>query len=180
MSICPRGYASAKKYYYPFPSEQAMMYARDVCSGKVSDWTGIKKASPAYHNYIKPKLIKDINGFNRRHAEQWVNVCTKQPCGPEAVSDKRTCRPSVRLDANTTLTVNQMSDKLIDDLCRNYRPDYLDIGALVNKLQRNGLHPVSQTLHSGQSIGIIDKYGQYHISRPSKPLPELDIVEFTK
>jgi hypothetical protein len=168
MSICPRGYLSSRKYFYPFPTKQALEYAQKVCQGEAPDHTGLVKISK--HNYLDFE-IHDVNGFSRRHAEAWINVCTGHKCLDH---DLKTCHPSKRIDSKTSMTITEMSKKQLHDLCSNYRTDYPDITVLMNKIHRAGFIPSKQLIHDGQTIGILDMDGQLHISQPSPPLKDLD------
>lgn len=178
-AICPRGYDSARKYYYPFPTEQSMEYAMQVCKGQKPDWTGLRQPSPSYSYFIKPKITSSVNGFTRKHAEQWVNVCTGQPC-PHLRSE---CRPTNRLLTpigaidTKVKTIREMSDREIDDLCRNYRPTYPDATELLKRMKRTGRQPAAQVVYKGETIGIRDLSGDLHVSQPSPPLDNIPIIK---
>jgi hypothetical protein len=174
-SVCPRGYYAATKLFYPFPSAQAIEFAKNVCDGKVAGLDGIKKKSKSSNNYMRVRMVGDINGFTRRHAEQWIDVCSKQKCMSGRTS--RTCRPSNIIDDNTSLTINQMAEQQIDELCSRYRPSYPNAEELRLKLLRAGIVPTEQIVASTQTIGLADSNQQFHVSRPSEPLAGIDIVE---
>jgi hypothetical protein len=171
MSICQRGYATARKYYYPFPSYEAMDHAHKVCQGEEPDYTGLKEKSKYNNLDIK---INDINGFSRRHAEAWIDVCTMNKCLDYRSS---TCHPSKRIDPKTSMTITEMSPEHIKDLCENYRPSYPDINTLLKKLHRSGFVPSKQITYDGQSIGILDTNNHLHISQPSAPIDSLTRVQ---
>jgi hypothetical protein len=169
--VCSRGYNAAKALHYPFPSTQALNYARQVCDGNIPDLMGIYKVNPDT-NYITTQVSKHVNGFSRRQAEQWIDVCNKQRCD----NDSKNCRPSARIDDNTSLTIRQMSEQQIEELCSNYRPSYPNATELKLKLVNAGLKPIKQVTVTGQTIGIVDSQQLLHVCRPSDLLPELDIV----
>ena len=177
MSICPRGYTTAKKYFYPFPNKEAIEFANDVCDGKKPDWTGKKEISPSYTRYIKVEFDSDVNGFNRFHAEKWINVCTKMPCLPTYYN--KTCVPKFRTDSKTSLTINEMTQQQIDELCAQYRPSYPDALELNEKLKRSGIKPISQVTYKDKTLGFTDKDGQFHVSKPSPIMENMDVKALT-
>jgi hypothetical protein len=157
MSVCPRGYFSALKMYYPFPTYEAMRYARDICDGKRPDLDGVQKVSN--NNYISVK-VPDINGFTRRHAERWVNVCYGAPC----TLGEDDSRSQSQYDGRKKLS--DANKKRLSDITVLYR-----------ELLRGGILPFGQVLHNGKAIGILDTDRHFHICRPSVPLTEVNIVE---
>jgi hypothetical protein len=173
MSLCPRGYVTSKKYFYPFPNKKALKFADDVCNGLEPDWTGKTEKSPSHTRYINVEFDSDINGFNRFHAEKWINVCTKMPCIP--TYHNKTCVPEFRTDDKTSLTINEMSQKQINELCSQYRPSYPDSVELKEKLTRVGINPVSQVTYKDKSIGFTDADGQFHIAKPSPIMENMDV-----
>lgn len=175
-AVCPRGYNAARATYKSFPTVAAMKYARQVCAGEAYDHHGIKKKSPQSRNYILP-YVSNVNGFTRRHAEQWVNVCTGVQC-PYGKTH-RNCRPSNRIDSDTIYTVRQMTEDQIDELCRGYHASYPDADGVQHKLLSHGLVPATQVLLNGEVVGITDTLGQFHIAKPSPLLKGLELVELT-
>lgn len=153
-----------------------MEYARKVCQGEAPDLNGITKKSPYPRNYMLPH-VPQVNGFTRRHAEQWVNVCTGAPCRYGKTHWK--CRPSNRIDSDTIYTIHQMTEDQIDELCRGYRENYPDAKGVQLKLLSNGLVPDTQVLLDGEVIGMTDTVDQFHIVKPSPPLDGLKSVALT-
>jgi hypothetical protein len=172
ISICPRGYNTARKYYYPFPTATAIEYAKKVCNGEEFDWTGLKEKSPISSNYISVSFNSNINGFNRYHAEQWVDVCTKKRCKP--TYHNTNCVPEYRVDDKTSMTINEMSNEYIEELCSNYRPRYPNASELFTKIKFSGKIPQYQVVYKDETIGLLDNNGEFHISKPSKYLDGID------
>ena len=162
MSVCPRGYFSALKSYYPFPTYQALTHAKKVCAGELPDLDGVLKVSN--DNYISVK-VPDINGFTRRHAEDWIDVCTKRPCARDTIDPH--CRPLYKykgdLEVNTVCDVNKKR--------------FSNIETLYRALLEGGIVPFGQVVHNGKSIGILDTDKHFHICKPSLLLKDVNTID---
>ena len=162
-AICPRGYHSALKYYYPFPTYQALEYARSVCRGEKPDWEGHQEVSQ--NNYLDIRL-PDLNGFTKAHAERWIDVCNGLPC------DKRSkrCRP---------IGLSVDIDTICADAKGRSRSEYPTATKLYNNLHKAGITPFGQVIYSDKAIGILDTDHKFHISRPSAQLQNVNTIRLT-
>ncbi len=168
MSICPRGYFAALKSYYPFPTYQALDHARKVCAGELQDAEGIRKVS--VDNYINVK-VPDIDGFTRRHAEGWINVCTGTPC---VLKQDPRCRPQHKYDEKTGELASEADHDMLCNVNTRHVPILDD---LYHSLLEGGVVPFGQVLHKGKCIGIMNTDKHFHICLPSAPLPGVNTIE---
>jgi hypothetical protein len=123
LSLCSRGYCSAKEKFKVYPSAYANGYASQVCQGKKPDALGRVKAD------IQNK--KDDKDLKRWFDEKWVNVCEKDengkyiPCGKkDATLNANTypyCRPLHKLKGTSVVTAKELSNQKIADMCRKKR-----------------------------------------------------------
>lgn len=123
LSLCPRGYCSAKEKFKVYPSAYANGYASKVCQGKQPDALGNTKN--------ERKQISEKNDLKRWFDEEWVNVCEKdknnkyKPCGKkDSTLFAKTypyCRPLYKLKGTAVVTANELSDKDIADMCKKKR-----------------------------------------------------------
>ena len=126
ISLCSRGYCSAKEKYLVYPSAYANGYASQVCKGKQPDALGETKSEK------KKKGLKgsdkNENELNRWFQEEWVNVCEKDkngnyiPCGKKnatlVAKNYPYCRPMHKLKDTSVVTVKELSDKKIAEMCK--------------------------------------------------------------
>lgn len=137
LSLCPRGYCTAKKKYAVYPSAYANGYASQVCEGKMPDAKGKQYASKDNDkNENENKKDKDKSksvqsDLSRWYKEHWVDVCEKnanghyKECGrKKAILEKDKypyCRPSKRITEDTPKTVGELSAKEIKKMCAEKR-----------------------------------------------------------
>lgn len=124
LSLCSRGYCSAKEKFKVYPSAYANGYASQVCKGKKPDALGDIKPD-------RKKKGKGDNNLDRWFEEKWVNVCEKDkdgnylPCGKKhATLTAKTypyCRPLHKLKGTTVVTAKELSTQEIDDMCKKKR-----------------------------------------------------------
>ena len=178
LSLCPRGYCTAKDKYKVYPSAYANGFAVKVCNGQQADADGKTKKEkeeesekivkgqnggrmriqkgkgdekhkeeegrqkvkeitskgtlpnhPSTSKNIRPKQSGGKqNSLKRWFEEKWVNVCEKKkngdykPCGrPEATlksKDYPYCRPLKKLEGTTVKSVNELSKKKLEQMCK--------------------------------------------------------------
>jgi len=169
MSLCPRGYFTALESYYPFPTYQALAHAKKICNGELPDINGIKKISN--NNYISVK-VPNVEGFTRRHAEGWINVCNNTPCVKDTSNPR--CRPQYKYD-NKTHTL--ASDADLDTICNVNIRRFVNIDILYSSLLKGGVVPFGQVVYKNKSIGILDTDKHFHICKPSTPLTTVNTIE---
>lgn len=125
MTLCKRGYCSAKAKYDVYPSAYANLYASSVCQGQAADYGGQTYADSAYtHQLDKRKSLEEPSDLQRWVQEEWVNVCEPiangyAPCGRQNATDQDYpyCRPSVRVNSETPTTVNELTSAQIQQMC---------------------------------------------------------------
>lgn len=123
LSVCARGYCSAKAKYKVYPSAYANGHAAKVCKGAIADASGKKKKEEGG----RKKKDGGARDLKRWFEEEWVNVCKKDaggkyaPCGrKEAELQARSypyCRPLNKLKGTTVVTVSELSAKEKRDMC---------------------------------------------------------------
>jgi len=110
-----------------YPSAYANGYAAQVCNGSKPDFEGQTR-----NDYMSEPIQRDRDSdLSRWYQEKWVNVCERDadgnylPCGrSEAKLDKKDypyCRPLKRLPGTTVLTVNELREDELMEMCRRKR-----------------------------------------------------------
>lgn len=128
LSLCPRGYCTAKDKFKVYPSAYANGYAIKVCKGSQADAKGIKKEDVDATSKKKEKKTDQKGGdLHRWFSEKWVNVCEKdtegnfKPCGrKEATLEAKKypyCRPLNKLKETEVVTAKELSPKEIKEMC---------------------------------------------------------------
>ncbi len=128
IKTCPRGYCTARAIYDVYPSAYANGYASSVCQGMKPDFAEETKANDKYMeriNKLKTGEIKQKSNMGRWFNENWVNVCEPkvdgeyQPCGRHNAdlepSSYPYCRPEIRVDHGTPMTVGEIIDRHGED-----------------------------------------------------------------
>ena len=125
LKLCPRGYCTAKNKFKVYPSAYANGYAVQVCKGTKPDLNGMTIND--FNNFIKPVA----SNLERWYQEKWVNVCQHNdqgnyiPCGRKTAELNRQdypyCRPVNKLPGTKVLTVGQLSDAQLKQMCHKKR-----------------------------------------------------------
>lgn len=131
LSLCARGYCSAKHRFEKYPSAYANAYASNVCKGRVKGFDGIKQENSTYISQKKG----EAGGLRRWFDEEWVNLCEKgdgpggfKPCGTgEGVNNPEKypyCRAYHKLPDTSVITVEELQqyfpvefEDLISEMC---------------------------------------------------------------
>lgn len=133
LSLCPRGYCSAKQRFDVYPSAYANAFAASVCKGESADYMGVKTKT-----YQGNK--KHPSDLDRWFNEKWINVCEKgdgpgghAPCGSgKGINNPEQypyCRPYHRLPGTrVTATAQEMSVAEKKAMCRLKRSKPQGIG----------------------------------------------------
>ena len=132
LKLCPEGYCTAKMKFKVYPSAYANGYASQVCKGAVPDLEGNYIDDVGYKSRITDEETSGKeNSLQRWFKEQWVNVCEKDskgnylPCGrKKGKLNKKNypyCRPLKKLKGTTVKSVNELTDKDIDRMCKKKR-----------------------------------------------------------
>lgn len=137
LSLCPRGYCTAKEKYKVYPSAYANGFAVQVCKGDEPDVKGVSKEDKSYMKRLgelKGKKQegggekKKKNDLKRWFDEKWVNVCEKnkkgefKPCGRSVATLKAKeypyCRPLHKLKGTPVVTAKELTEKEIETMCK--------------------------------------------------------------
>lgn len=137
LSLCPRGYCTAKDKFKVYPSAYANGFAVQVCRGVEADVEGKKKKEKERKSSHKGEGKHQKGGtsnhqeggnLHRWFAEKWVNVCEKdsngnfKPCGrKEATLEAKHypyCRPLKKLDGTKVVTAKELSATDIKTMCK--------------------------------------------------------------
>lgn len=180
--ICPRGLATAKRYYDTFPHHQGLKTAGQICDGEIPDWTGHTEKSLKFLSIKVPEM----DGFERWHAEQWVDLCTGKMCDLKPEFIKRgnkfdfmstKCRPTQRIDDHTPKLVAEYEKEEIDDICHGMKMQNLTITKLKTKLEQDGIYPFAQIIMDNKAIGLVDLEKNVYLSLPSDPLKDIHEIQ---
>jgi hypothetical protein len=129
LTLCKRGYCSAKEQFDVYPSAYANAYAVKVCKGEIDDYETIKKPNKHYMSKLqKKRKPHNSNELKRWFDETWVNVCEKGPiggykeCGTgEGIDNPNKypyCRPLYKLPNTPVKSVNELSSKKLKEMCK--------------------------------------------------------------
>lgn len=122
MSLCERGKEAAKTKFDVYPSAYANAYAVQVCKGMMPGADGVTKTDS---DYVAEQKTGDPNELQRWFKEKWVDVCDgASACGrdvADGISDYPYCRPSVRVNDKTPVTVDELSKKELAKRCTQKR-----------------------------------------------------------
>jgi hypothetical protein len=123
LKLCPAGYCTAKEKFDVYPSLYSNAYAVQVCKGTKPDYYG-----NFYDHYSAAGEVKpEDSDMERWFKEKWVNVC--EPGMPECGRKKGSlnpkdypyCRPLNKLPGTSVKTVNELSKRDINEMCRRKR-----------------------------------------------------------
>lgn len=122
--------------------KQLYIKARNKVKKRVKVWPSAYASGQIVSEYkrmggkYKGSKSKDPKPLDRWYKEKWVNVCKPkgrgyEPCGREKskVSEYPYCRPSVRVNGSTPMTVGELKKKYgkekLVDLCKKKRKQAL-------------------------------------------------------
>jgi len=121
ISLCPRGYCSAKMTFDVYPSAYANGFASQVCGGKKKGVLGQKATASSRKESRKSDGNSDLD---RWFKEDWVNLCAPKdengkfpPCGFSKTHTYPYCRPSKRVDEKTPRLAGDLSSKQKKEMC---------------------------------------------------------------
>lgn len=152
INVCARGYSSALKYHYKFPTYQAIQHAKNVCSGKLADEDGNKYHDPEEYSFSIVYNLNNIGNFTRATAEQWIDACSRQKCNKKSGR----CLPLNK--------VNELTEDELMELCSGHRkmiPSWKTLEKKVPKSQQ-----FAKVIAKGQIIGLMDTNGDLNLCRP--------------
>ena len=133
LSLCPRGYCTARQQFEVYPSAYANAHASAVCKGRYPDHNGVKKTNVAYKRRSTSRKRRGVSGLQRWFNEEWVNICEPgngpggfARCGsgqgiarPEKYPY---CRPYHRLPGTrVTATAQELTANERKEMCRRKR-----------------------------------------------------------
>lgn len=132
QALCPRGVRAAKQRYEVWPSAYASGHAAQVCSGRITDLQGERKVSPGFGPH---KDTRSSSPLARWYAEEWIDVCTGEPCGrrrrsrsPSKGKRKSSrerkypyCRPTKKVSDKTPKLASALSASEKKRLCAQKR-----------------------------------------------------------
>lgn len=187
MKLCPRGYCTAKSKFEVYPSAYANGYASQVCNGSKPDLNDV-----IFNDYEGKQKDQDSD-LSRWYDEKWVNVCEKDhtgnylPCGREKAklqsSDYPYCRPLHKLEGTTVMSVEELTENELDEMCRRKRsiqpgidgePTRVYVADMLIKNPTTG-----RLVKSGGTVG--KKVQREQIGGADKYLPNMTLVhEYNK
>jgi len=125
LTLCPRGYCSAKQKFASFPSAYANGYASRVCSGHAADAAGRRGGGGRGERGLRGAALE------RWFEEEWVDVCSRKKGGPGGYSPcghkkgdgegRGYCRPLKRVSPSTPRTVSELGRGEAGSICRARR-----------------------------------------------------------
>lgn len=121
LSLCPRGYCTAKHKFDVYPSAYANGYAVQVCKGTKPDFKGKQ------FNSYDSSQPEENSSLERWFSEKWIDVCDTLesgkivPCGRKDLKKSKRdypyCRPLYRLPGTTVTTAGELSNSQIRKMC---------------------------------------------------------------
>lgn len=179
LSLCPRGYCTAKHKFDVYPSAYANGYASQVCNGSKPDIEGNKK-----NDYSETKSTE--SNLSRWFKEDWVNVCERtpdgkfKPCGRANAdldpSDYPYCRPMNKLSGTTVKTVGELSSDQLKKMCRKKRSVKPGINGKPSRVFVADL--LIQNPDTGRLVKVNGRVGKQQTGAGSDEfLPNMALVE---
>ena len=188
ISLCPRGYCTAKQIFQVYPSAYANGYAASVCKGSKPDLYGNKVEDISYTSKYVGK--RDVNSLNRWYKEQWVNVCESGDgpggfavCGTgKGVKDIKNypyCRAYYKFPGTTVVTAPELTKREINEMCRKKRSLKQGIDGKPTRitLPKNTRQRVTRNKRKNaiQRAGKIEDFSDEWVKIPKKVKKEAEI-----
>lgn len=179
LSLCPRGYCTAKHKFDVYPSAYANGYASQVCKGSKPDFNGVSKID---YDSLK---TKEPSNLDRWFKEEWVNVCEKAPdgtykaCGRSSAKLRATdypyCRPLKKLAGTTVKSVGELTPVQLKSMCERKRN--IEPGVVGKPTRVFVADLLIENQETGKYVKVNGRVGKQQVGSGNGYLPNMALVE---